>query len=153
MTKKDSFYDELIRALDSINDRECGSDHHLLVAKIFFPYRKAHHEIKVNLQQKPGSINTTWKASAGILPDFHISSALNAKLTRGTDGTPNNMYEQIKQCIHEALGSQTREPATTKYSSQWNDSLELFVETKKQAYEKWIETKHLEDRDTYRNKR
>ena len=79
---------------------------------------------------------------------------LATKLTSIQRDCRNNIYENIyTRGAYEAL---VETPLTNKNKHSapwWSDTLEEFVERKKRAYRKWLETKKPQDREDYQKRR
>lgn len=136
---------------------ECGSDHHFLIAKIYFPHRQ---NIDQSTTQEAEEGEKDVRLNLESLNDdstkFLYQIRLAGKLSSLQDDTAENMYESMKSSIHEAALEALGKKSTYKKNKKaawWNDNLEPLIKDKKNAYERWLSTKKSEDRITYQNKR
>ena len=108
----------LVKDVRVLRGPECGSDHYLLISKIYFPFLK-HPGIN---QDKGGQKLTTERYNLQNLNDestrFLYQLRLATKLSSLNDSSAEDMYEQIKGMIHEAaheaLGKQQQTRFRTK---------------------------------------
>jgi len=147
-----------IRDVRAMRGPECGSDHHMLLSKIEFPFRKlSNNAEKEDESKEVETIKYNLMSLRDDSTKFLFQLRLAAKLPRVTEDSPENMYESIKACIHEAAGEALGEEKLyrTKYTTTpwWNQHLEDVTKDKKEAYEIWLTSPTNENRETYRQKR
>lgn len=141
---------------------ECGSDHYLVKGLLYFPYKSFNIQT-LKMGREPKEELTKLNKKKYIIANFKEESIrylyqqrLDQKLTDNTFNDVEEMYEHIKQAIHEAsyeaLGTlEKKKPASRKI--WWNDEIEEEINNKKQAYLKWLNTKAEADRLVYTRKR
>ena len=82
---------------------------------------------------------------------YKIRVAAKLQKINRENGDTENLYNQIKSCIHEAaeeaLGYQERQHQQNP--EWWSIEVEQLVKKKKKAYETWIHTNTAEDRKIY----
>lgn len=136
---------------------ECGSDHHLLVSRVFFPFKGRKDFCNVKEGEKMFKIDYNLQNLQEDSTCFLYKMRLATKLCEITDDSANNMYEMVKKKIHEsafeALGEKEQRTWKKKNAMWWNETVEKLVHEKKMAYNKWLTTKSDEDLHTYRHKR
>ena len=130
---------------------ECGTDHYLLRARIFFP-------IKIHPVTKPENYAKEvpeTKYNIDSLKDnstaFLYKIRLNLKLasvaySSGAD-TYNEIIKCVKEAAYEALGELRKTGNNNK--TWWTDNIERIVHEKKRAHNKWLITRDIEDRKYY----
>lgn len=132
----------------------CGSDHHLVRAKVVFPFKKVNKDRDV---EKPDNLETI------ELPKYNLDSfgnestrqlyqrRLDEKLTNAQTPTFTEIYENIITSLHEAakeaIGTQKNKISKKVW---WNDEIEMLVQQKRQNYLKWLNTKKAEDQQAYK---
>lgn len=138
---------------------ECGSDHHLLLAKIYFTYRRTNGTIK-DTDDRTATIETIRYNIEGLKDDstkFLYQIRLANKLTGIQEDTAEIMYEAVKSCIHqaanEALGILSKETKQYNSTPWWNDKLDALVKEKKELHRKRLETRTPQDIRNYQTKR
>ncbi|XP_030751031.1 craniofacial development protein 2-like [Sitophilus oryzae] len=108
---------------------ECGTDHFLVVAKSYFPYKQ---KMQSNgLPEKNGTPLSNVKYNIESLRNdstkFLYQMRLATKLNRIGQGSPNDMYESLKTCIHEATNEALGEKiVSTRYRKDtpwWSEEL------------------------------
>ena len=133
---------------------ECGSDHHLLKAKIYFPYYRVSATENTpenqNIQYKPPKYKLHLLEDPSVT--FLYRLRLSQKLSQIDDTTPKTLYEHILQAIHQAANESLGEIEKCNNSKSiywWNNSIAQLVERKKRAYNTWFTTKDPLDRQNY----
>ncbi|KAL3279941.1 hypothetical protein HHI36_017448 [Cryptolaemus montrouzieri] len=120
---------------------ECGTDHYLLLSKVYFPYRKSLKE--TSIEQNNSKIYTHDQYNLKKLKNDSIkfSYQLNIadRLRNLQQQSPNDIYEELKIIIHEAAHEVLSEKPMKEKGSKatppwWNDDLEKAVMKKKEAY-------------------
>ena len=110
-----------VRAYRGLN---CGTDHKLLVAKILFPYmyptNDKHEEKKENTitmldKKKKYNIESLQNESTKFLYQQRLKNKLN--LNEFTD--TEEMYNYLKNCIHEAAKEAPEKKRLTKERKQF----------------------------------
>lgn len=138
---------------------ECGTDHFLVVAKSSFLYKQ---KMQSNgLPEKNGTPLSNVKYNIESLRNdstkFLYEMRLATKLNRIGQGSPNDMYESLKTCIHEATNEALGEKiVSTRYRKDtpwWSEELGKIVDEKKAAYGKWLSTQSTQDRLIYNDKK
>ena len=137
----------------------CGSDHFLLMANIHFPYI-GNREPKPDVPIQETRITTNTYNLDSLQDDstkFLYQLRLAAKLADVRGDTSENLYNEMKTCIHEAaheaLGEKQIYKGKKRGCHWWNEELETIVEAKRKAYTKWISTGDPTDGEDYRSKR
>lgn len=127
-----------------IEGANCGTDHHLLVSKISFPY--IDHAVRWNID---GLQNDSTKTQ--------YNKMLVENLRAVEDGTPEQMYESIKSIIHKAASKTLEERKYFKkrieHPRWWTTDLQLCVDRKKQAHLSLLSTRSETDRAEYKQRR
>ncbi|XP_030757794.1 craniofacial development protein 2-like [Sitophilus oryzae] len=138
---------------------ECGTDHFLVVAKSYFPNKQ---KMQSNgLPEKNGTLLSNVKYNIESLRNdstkFLYQMRLATRLNRIGQGSPNDMYEGLKTCIHEATNEALGEKiVSTRYRKDtpwWSEELGKIVDEKKAAYGKWLSTQSTQDRLIYNDKK
>ncbi|KAL3284837.1 hypothetical protein HHI36_018976 [Cryptolaemus montrouzieri] len=133
---------------------ECGSDHHLLVAKIYLTYaatpvRKIQQDEQNDYRQqlKSWNIDSLQNDSTRFLYQFKLATNLS-NMKNGLQ----EIYESLKRKIHEveyeALGEKSHSNDKTHNPPWWTENLEEQIQKKKIA-----STKTQEDRKNYQKER
>lgn len=133
---------------------ECGSDHFLLKAIVYFS------RIDTNNQTECENSNSTKidcpVYNTKMLEDSSISFLfklrLAGKMRYKIEGTANEKYEWLERVIHEAAYEALGEVEVGKKhrGNEWiNEELREIIEEKKVLYQKWLCSRDPEDRRTY----
>ena len=116
---------------------ECGTDHHLVKAKVYFPLimntanqpstnHREVHEVRYNLDSLKNDSTV-----------FLYRTRLNLKLNTVAYSSGINTYQNIIECIQEAareaLGEQQQQ-CKKNANEWWNEDIETMVAEKKHAY-------------------
>lgn len=140
---------------------ECGSDHHLLKAKFYFPYKSftpkqeqkgEQREEMEKCESRKYNLENFKEESIKYL----YQQRLDQKLKENVYDNIEQLYEHIKNALHEAAHEALGKIDTTKKVSKkiwWNEEIEQKVKEKKDAYLKWLNTKSDDDRQEYVRKR
>ena len=134
---------------------ECGSDHHLVIAKIIVNYRKVNTTVSENQQQLNDTsehkynIESLKQESTRFLYKLRLANKLQN--IRNANVTTEHLYGQIKDCIHEAAKEALGHKCVQKErKKEWySGKIDDLVKKKKKAYNKWLSTGRGEDRSTY----
>ena len=118
---------------------ECGSDHHLVTAKIYFPYNQSINKISDTQTVTHKNIRVKYNLD-GLQEDstkFLYQLRLAAKLAKLQEGSAENMYNDVKRSIHEAATEALGEAETNNKNDRrerpwWNEELRRLVDEKKQ---------------------
>lgn len=141
---------------------ECGSDHHLLKSRLYFPLKKQPQRIIEENEENEDEMETITENKYNIEKLQEESTRtlyqwrLEEKLQEGIYEDINELHEHIKRALHEATYEAvgTVEVGRKKSSNiWWNDSIEEEVERKKFLYLKWLNSKEQRDRQEYVNQR
>ena len=137
---------------------ECGSDHFLVIAKLYLPYRKMRNEVclengqKITLDEPRYKVRSLQQDSIRFLYAMRVAN----RVSEIEDGTPERMYGELKtalqEAVYEALGQEEESPRRTT-PVWWSTDIEDLVIAKKAAYNKWLTTRGVEDRKEYINVR
>ena len=130
---------------------ECGSDHFLVIVKLYLPCRKMRKEAglengqKITLDEPRYKVKSLQQDSVRFLYALRVANRISAI----EDGTPERMYQGLKKALqeaaYEALGQEEESPRKTT-PIWWNADIEDLVITKKAADNKWLTTRGVEDR-------
>lgn len=146
-TTRLKFYD--VRALRGL---ECGTDHYVVRATVFFPWAKPKATI---LQQNGEQTVCESKYNLESLNDESTAHLYRRRLDEKIGNipytSPVDMYNSVLICVREAaLEALGRFEVTYKKTNDWwNPNTEELVKEKKKAYSKWLTTKDNEDRRDY----
>jgi len=98
---------------------ECGSDHFLVIAKLYLPYRKMRNEAglengqKKTLDEPRYKVRSLQQDSKRFLYALRVANRVSAI----EDGTPERIYEALKKALqeaaYEALGQEEESPRKT----------------------------------------
>ena len=128
---------------------ECGSDHLLVKAPIEIRYNKQRSYQEDNNKGeaiKQYNIDSLKDESVSFLYKLRLAQ----KLDENTDGTAEEIYETLKNKIHEAALEALGTKEKTNYNNPWwSDDLTELIEEKKKLYLRWLATKDDEDRKSY----
>ena len=134
----------------------CGTDHKLLVAKILFPYmyttKDKHKEKKENTvtmvdKKKKYNIESLQNESTKFL----YQQRLNNKLNRNEFTDTEEVYNYLKNCIHEAAKEALGEKEVNKGRKIfWDAEIEKERQYKKLLFLKWLSTKDYNDKVQYK---
>ncbi|XP_030758033.1 craniofacial development protein 2-like [Sitophilus oryzae] len=82
---------------------ECGTDHFLVVAKSYFPYKQKMQSNGLPEKNETPLSNVKYNIESlrNDSTKFLYQMRLATKLNRIGQGSPNDMYEGLKTCIHE----------------------------------------------------
>lgn len=132
----------------------CGSDHYLIKAKIIFPWKGV----------KPTNKHDDEKPEEADIIKYNISSLdhqsvkelyqkrLDEKLPQVPFNTPEEHYQCLKKCIHEAayeaLGEWKAKEKVLPY--WWDDEIEGEIELKRKAYKQYLSSKTHPDKISYK---
>lgn len=132
---------------------ECNTDHYLLKSKVYLPYvNKSQPEIQV----APYTIkNEEYELS--LLDDPSITFLYKLRLSKTLldvdHTTTQTLYDGIVKAVHQAafesLGEIERRVGKGTCDSWWNTSLAGKVREKKIAYNTWLSTQDIKDRQRY----
>lgn len=134
---------------------ESASNHFLLRAKFHCPY------LATVSPHYPGTREETNEI---IYPVYNLDSLnddstkflykmrLAAKISKNENEDSRDLYNQLKGSIHEAafesLGVKEKKKVKAK-PWWWDEEVERLIKEKKQAHQKWLNTKDAEDRKLY----
>ena len=137
---------------------ECGTDHYLVVAKVIVHYRKIcgrkrNQERKTEEETKleicKYNLESLRHESVKFLYKLRLAHQLQSVQTEHVNAA--NIYQQVKQCIHQAaresLGQ--KEEGNRNNPEWWSEELRGMVECKKKAYQTWLSTQSNNDRLIY----
>ncbi|KAL3269318.1 hypothetical protein HHI36_008390 [Cryptolaemus montrouzieri] len=132
---------------------ECGTDHYLLLSKVYFPYRKSWKEHSIQQNNSKTYTHDQYNLEKLENDSIKFSYQLNMihdRLRNLQQQTPNDIYKELKVIIHEAahevLGEKPMKEKGSKATPPWwNNDLEKVVMKKKEAYSKWLSTKTVEE--------
>jgi len=133
---------------------ECGTDHHLIIAKVLIKYR-ASNKIRpgLNSPEKIDKKRYNLESLKHETSQFLYKLRLATKLHNVTieNKTAEELYEQIKGCIHEAAREAIGyiEIDEKQNPEWWSHEMTELVDTKKKAYQIWLQTQDLEDWKAY----
>ena len=125
----------------------CGTDHKILVAKILFPYmyttKDKHEEMKENsvtMVEKKREYNIE---SLKNERTFLYQQRLNNKLNQNEFTDTKEMYNYLKDCIHEAAKEALGEKEVNigRKTIFWDAEIEKEGQNKKQLFLKWLSAK------------
>gem|GEM_PF-6554142 len=98
---------------------ECGSDHFLVIAKLYLPYREMRNEAglengqKITLDEPRYKVWSLQQDSIRFLYALRVANRVSAI----ENGTPERMYEALKKALqeaaYEALGQEEQSPRKT----------------------------------------
>lgn len=122
---------------------ECGSDHFLVKAPMKIKHRANPQE---NVTKEVCNIKELKRYNIEGLNDestsFLYKLRLELRIANGINGTAEEMYEELKNKIHEAaLESLGPRRKTKPRNFWWKEELLELIEGKKQWYLKWLATK------------
>lgn len=131
---------------------ECGTDHFMVKAELFFEYRARTKQTESNIER---NVKETVRYNIESLREdsirFLYQIRLANKIQAFQEQNAEEMYEQVKRNIHsaakEALGE--KDTRGRKQPEWWTKELEVIVRQKKVLYETWLRTHDAEDRKAY----
>jgi hypothetical protein len=132
----------------------CGSDHHLVKAKILFPSRNVKTEnidSKDEIDTKPKGYNldSLQHESTRILYQNRLDEKLKRNSFFGnTDELYNHIKESIQEAALEALGHNDINRRAKPY--WWDPDIENDIEDKRQKYNKYLRTLKDVDKILYK---
>ena len=134
---------------------ECGSDHHLLKAKILLPltgkcrHQQNHNGNLVEVEQLQYNLASLDNESTRELYKKRLDQQLPLEYKQETtEDLHRVIIKGIHQAAKEALG--TKESRPRKRNVWWNDQLQEIKEHKQKLYQRWLGTKELEHKREYR---
>ena len=135
---------------------ECGSDHYMLRAKIYFPFRHVQRTQNQNQEsddQQTRKVNQQRYAVHGLQDDsttFLYKLRLSKKLSEVVYSDAIKMYNEIVSKIHEAASEAVGQTKRgIGYPAWWTKQIQSAVQEKKELYQRWLSTKDTEDRKRY----
>lgn len=135
---------------------ECGSDHFFLGARIQVPFKTKENATDATetstIKQIRYNVAGLHEPSTNHLFKTRLDSKLQTELL---SGRTDELYEHITSCLHsaaqEALGIQPKDKSKRNNNITWNNTLEEQKQIKQKAYDKWLNTKDPQDKNTYKN--
>ncbi|XP_044745151.1 uncharacterized protein LOC123307015 [Coccinella septempunctata] len=134
---------------------ECGSDHFLLISKIYIAYNTDRQTTEDNIRETKTNQNkynlvSLNEPSTRTLFQQRLDQKLSDQyLTMETTHLYEHVMESLHSAAYEALGKESQ-PHTKNYNITWNSVLEQQKHIKQAAYNKWMSTKNISDHITYR---
>lgn len=134
---------------------ECGSDHHIVTAKVAFPI-KANLKLKEREESNGISMLDSPRYMVHLLQESSVKYLYQQRLTNklaeaNEDWSAAELYEYLKHSImnaaEEALGIEKENRGKTEWLTK--DILGV-IEEKKALYRKWLSTKNEEDFEEYK---
>lgn len=131
---------------------ECGSDHHFVLSKLIINYRrtpsrKAQMEKKETSDERIYNLESFRDESTQFLYKLRLATKLQHVRK---DQDANELYKELKTCIHEAaeeaLGLKEHQKKNPEW---WTKETEALVMEKKNAYHCWLHSQKEVDRKTY----
>lgn len=136
-----------------LRSAECGTDHHLVRAKVLFPltrHSKDQIEVEGTKVCEPRFNLSGFRDESTV---FLYKLRLNLKLSKVTYSSAIKTYENILTCLKEAaseaLGYLSDAKNNDKKNEWWSEDLEKLIREKKKAYHAWLVSKDAEDRRHY----
>ena len=154
ITKQDTKW--VVRDTRVYRGVECGTDHYLLMAKIWISINKPTHDAndgpqENNIKQKQYNLNSLYNSSTRSLFQDRLNQKLNDNyLTSETPTLYQHIMESMQSAAYESLGSLDKYLNTNKNNVTWNTELENQKNIKQQAYKRWLNTKNIDDQMTYK---
>jgi hypothetical protein len=136
---------------------ECGSDHHMIIAKVMVTFKREQSshkndevtDIGTTIENIKYNLESFKQDSTKFLYKIRIAQKIKNIETKDLD--PESLYEVIKKYIHEAANEALGKVENRKKGKpEWlSTELEEKVLKKKQAYHIWLQSKDPQDREIY----
>lgn len=128
---------------------DCGSDHCLLVAKIYIPFATSHQNQTCNIQKEGANIiRYNLDSLEQYSTRYLYSNRLEQKLVQ-TTRTTEEEYEHIKRCITEAAQEALGIENVNKKTYWWDDEIERQIKEKKELYKKFLQKNDTNTKEQY----
>ena len=139
----------------------CGTDHHLVLAKLVYPYPKKQEKNKPDRESPKTQKVTNPRYKLHLLHQSSIQYLYQRRLTTElnlTEKTENieDEYKNIKKCIHkaatEALGKYEHKRKKAKQPIWLTDELKQLIDEKNKLYAKYLSKNCETNRQSYKDK-
>ncbi|XP_044745745.1 uncharacterized protein LOC123307480 [Coccinella septempunctata] len=147
-----------VRDVRAYRGADCGSDHYLIKAQVFIPFKNDREQNEAQLQgdkleEVRYNLDGFYHQSTKTLYQSRLDQKLNESFL---EDTPNALYEHIVKTLHtaakEALGERKN---TNSHNAQltWNDEMEQQKRIKQHAYNRMLNSNDINDNISYKRER